>query len=352
MSMPNVLMIGPSLDAMGGMATVENNILKAIRSSGNRVIFLPTYEEGGRAKKLAIAARAYMGFLQEVDKCDLVHVHLASRGSYRRKKIFMEAAVKHGKPILLHLHGSEFAIWYDRECTEEQKVDIRRTFGLCAKIAVLSKEWKDYLLSVDICDAEKIVILHNAVEVPEANNVDYSANTVLFMGRLDDRKSPDTLLRAAVYIIRKFPNARFVFGGDGDIEKYQKLAEGLGIEQACSFIGWTTGIRKSEVFQESSIYCLPSKNEGMPMSILEAMSYGLATVATPVGGIPQIITDGKDGFLFPVDEVGPLVNVLDLLMGNDALKERIGRAGRERIQSAFSLDAFAKNLINVYKEIY
>lgn len=88
------------------------------------------------------------------------------------------------------------------------------------------------------------------------------------------------------------------------------------------------------------------------MSILEAMSYGLATVATPVGGIPQIITDGKDGFLFPVDEVGPLVNVLDLLMGNDALKERIGRAGRERIQSAFSLDAFAKNLINVYKEIY
>lgn len=349
--MPRVLMLGPSPTAMGGMATVENTILEALRRRGDKAVFVSTSDEGRRLKKLAVVARAYLNCLNALEQCDLVHVHTASRGSYRRKKVFMEAAFKHGKPVLLHLHGSEFAVWYDDECSEAQRADICRTFNRCAKVVVLSKEWKDFLLSRGICDSEHIAVLHNAVKVPDSDVADYAVNTVLFMGRLDDRKSPETLLQAGKVVLDSHPDARFIFGGDGDVSRYEKLAHELGISEACSFIGWAADEKKDRAFRSSSMYCLPSKNEGMPMSVLEAMSYGLATLSTPVGGVPQVISNGENGLLFPVGDVAALAAALGRLMGDCALKEEIGRAGRKRIQTAFSIDAYMENLITIYEEI-
>lgn len=349
--MPSVLMIGPSPESMGGMATVEKNLLEAARRRGDKVTFIPTAVEGNGAKKLAAAIAAYARYLNQLKKCNLVHVHMASRGSYRRKKVFIEAAVSHGKPILLHLHGSEFAMWYDEECTEEERRDVSRTFGLCDKVAVLSEEWRDFLLDRHICGSTCIEILHNAVEVPSENTTDYALNTVLFMGRLDGRKSPDVLLRAATRIISGHPDALFIFGGDGDAPVYERLACELGIQERCSFIGWVAGEKKEEAFRNSSIFCLPSRNEGMPMSVLEAMSYGLATVATPVGGVPRVIDDGVNGFLFPVDDVEALADRLDFLMGDTSLKERVGNCGRARIEESFSLDACMDRISAIYEDI-
>ena len=351
-AMPNVLMLGPSLEkAPGGMATVEKSLLDAIRRRGDKAVFIPTFEEGSKAKKLVIAATAYAKFIRELEMCDLVHVHMASRGSFRRKKIFMEKAFRRGKPVLLHLHGSEFAVWFDSECSPKEQNDIRSTFGRCAKVAVLSKEWKDFLLDRRICESNRIEVLHNAVEVPSESTTDYTRNDVLFMGRLDDRKSPDVLLRAAARVLEGHPDATFTFGGDGDASKYERMAVDLGISANCFFMGWVDGAKKCEAFRKSAIYCLPSKNEGMPMSVLEAMSYGLATVATPVGGVPQVIDDGVNGFLFPVDDVDALAERLGALMDDTALKEKIGRQGRTCIEEAFSLEAFMDRMIGIYEEI-
>lgn len=113
--MPNILMVGPSPESMGGIATVEKNMLEAAHRRGEEVTFLPTTIEGGNARKLATAMVAYARYLRGLKSCDLVHVHMASRGSYLRKKVFIAAAASHKKPVLLHLHGSEFAMWYDEE---------------------------------------------------------------------------------------------------------------------------------------------------------------------------------------------------------------------------------------------
>lgn len=84
--MPKVLMIGPSLDAMGGISTVENNIMKWSNRNEGSIEFISTTAEGGKFKKLSIALVAYMKYLSRLNACDLVHVHMASRGSYRRKR--------------------------------------------------------------------------------------------------------------------------------------------------------------------------------------------------------------------------------------------------------------------------
>ena len=136
---------------------------------------------------------------------------MASRGSYFRKKVFIAAAAAHKKPVLLHLHGSEFAMWYDEECTEGQRRDICQTFRLCSRIVVLSEEWRDFLLNRRICDIEQVKVLHNAVDIPDENVTDYTSNTVLFMGRLDERKSPDVLLRAAACALSTHPDCSIYF---------------------------------------------------------------------------------------------------------------------------------------------
>ena len=86
------------------------------------------------------------------------------------------------------------------------------------------------------------------------------------------------------------------------------------------------------------------------MSVLEAMSYGLATIATPVGGIPRVITDGVDGMLVPVGDSAQLAKQIDKLLENPALKARIGEAARETVIRRFGMDAFAERLAHIYTE--
>lgn len=349
--MPNVLMIGPDPSARGGMAAVERNILNAIRARGDRAEFILTFVEGGKPKKLVVAAAAFCRYLHLLSKVDLVHVHMASRGSYERKRVFMNTAFRHGVPVVLHLHGSEFGVWFSRECTESKRNEIRNTFSMCAKVVVLSEEWRDFFIGNGICESGKVTVLHNAVYIPEDNAIDYANSQILFLGRLGERKSPGTLLHAAKLVLEKHQDATFVFGGDGDIEGYRKLSSQLGVDASCHFVGWVTGGDKERLFAESSVYCLPSKNEGMPMSVLEAMAHGLATVATPVGGVHQVIIDGSDGIIIPVGKPDALAKALCALLDDIDMKRRIGQAGREKVKERFSMSTYLDKLFEIYAEV-
>lgn len=347
----NVLMIGPSLQSRGGMATVERQLLEHLPKAGIDVRFLPTYTDSGKVRKLAIAMNSYVKFCRLLDGFEIVHIHTASRNSFSRKSRFVRFAKKRGKKVVLHLHGSEFGVWFIDECTTAQREKIRSVLDGCTKVVVLSEEWREFFLENKVCNGNKIAVLHNAVNVPAENVTNYTSNNVLFMGCLDDRKSPDVLLRAAARILPNHPDASFTFGGDGDVQTYRDLAIELGIAQRCVFTGWVNSLERDRLYRESSIYCLPSKNEGMPMSVLEAMSYGLATLSTSVGGVPQVITNDKDGFIFPVGDDRVLAEILGNLMSDEKLKGRIGNAGRNRIVQAFGMNALIEQISDLYKEI-
>ena len=216
---------------------------------------------------------------------------------------------------------------------------------------VLSEEWRQFFLRNKICDPNKLAVVHNAVYVPGENVTNYGANGVLFLGRLGNRKSPESLLRAAKIVLKKHPEAQFSFGGDGDVEGYRELARELGIGGNCRFTGWVTGKQRESLFAENSIYCLPSKNEGMPMSVLEAMAHGLATVATPVGGVPQVIEDEVNGAIVPVGDDLRLAQTLISLMDDQMLKERLGHAGRARIEREFSMESYLDKMLEIYGEV-
>ena len=336
-----VVMIGPSLQARGGMATVEKQLMERLPGAGIQAKFIATYNDCGKAKKALMALAAYASFCRALKDADIVHAHMASRGSYERKALFLRKAISKGKKAVIHLHGGEFGMWFDEELEEKKRDEIRALFNSADAVIVLSEEWQQWLVSRSFAP-KRLVVMHNAVSVP-AQPCSLSSNRdVLFLGRLDARKSPDVLLRASRDMLEQHSDAKLVFGGDGYPERYEVLAHELGIADRCEFLGWITGEDKEGLFERAGVYCLPSKNEGMPMSVLEAM-------ATPVGGMPQVIEDGINGYLMPVDDERRLSELLCRLMDSRDLRASIGAAGRATITDHFNIERNVEELVRLYR---
>ena len=347
----SVLIIGPDPAlSQGGMASVIANILgNASLNSQFDLALYPSFVDGPLLKRAAYSISKELAFSRTRHQADVYHIHISSGTSVWRKLHYLEKLGVRRKNAVLHAHGSRFHLFYEG-CSDRQKKKIQEAYTSAGKVVVLSEEWKEFFLANHICPPENIEVLYNAVEIPDSNETDYDNQVVLFMGRLGERKDPETLLRAAKEVLIKHLSARFVFGGDAEVDRYRRIAEELGIAGNCTFAGWVSGIDKETLYRSASVYCLPSRNEGMPMSVLEAMSYGLATIATPVGGIPRVITDGVDGMLVPVGDSAQLAKQIDKLLENPALKARIGEAARETVIRRFGMDAFAERLAHIYTE--
>lgn len=347
---PSILMVGPSLMSQGGMASVEKQLIAVLAKEGFKVDFLSTYEDANKLSKLFIALKAYLSFCIHINEYDVVHVHMASRASYERKALFIRHALRRDKKVLIHHHGGEFDVWFDNEINESKKNEIRKLYAEADGVIVLSEEWLDWFDSRGFI-TDSFHVIHNTVSIPKDACSPHERKDILFMGRLDVRKSPDVLIRAAAKVLHEHADIKLIFAGDGYIDRYEGLSRDLGIAERCEFLGWVRGAAKEELFRRAAVYCLPSKNEGMPMSVLEAMSYGIPTVATPVGGVPRIIESGVNGYIIPVDDEDALSTILSELMESSSLRFKIGKAGRETIESNFSTERNVKMLIQLYEDL-
>lgn len=313
--------------------------------------YVPTVSSESSLGKVVDAVRGVATFSRALPECDVVHLHASVRGSFRRKRGFARRARGAGKRIVVTEHSGEFAKYFEGG-TDVYRAQVREFFGWADRVLVLSEEWRGFFAE-NVCDPSKIVVMHNAVKmpVPLPAPVDCPPQSVLFLGRLAARKSPDVLLCAAKTVLESYPKTIFRFGGDGEPERYVALAEELGIASSCEFLGWVSGEEKERLLRQGSVFCLPSRAEGMPMSVLEAMSYGVATVATPVGGTPQIIRDGENGFLMPVGDSERLAEIICELLGDDGLCRRIGEAGRVTVEERFNIDKNIDELVVIYEQL-
>jgi len=345
-----VLMVGPDLSLHGGIVSVVQGYLDGdLPRACDAFEYLGTGVGSSKFGKVFSFARALVGYARAMPSYDIIHLHISARGSYKRKSIMARMAHKAGKKVILHDHDGEFKKAFE-ESGYVYRSDVRKTFAIADRVVVLSEEWRDYFAE-NVCDPEKNHVVHNGVKVPNQPCSPCSHQDVLFLGRLDARKSPDVLLRASREILSRFPETKIVFGGDGEIEKNEALAEELGIADRCEFCGWVIGDEREALFERAAVYCLPSKNEGLPMSVLEAMARGIPTVATAVGGVPQVIEDGVNGFLIDVDDVGALSDKLAILLADSRLRKKIGAASRDSVTRSFGVDNSIKQLLVLYRAV-
>lgn len=231
------------------------------------------------------------------------------------------------------------------------------------RIVTVSDRVREGAVKGGIAPAGKVVAIHNGVlgarfeiSAPEARarrvalGVADGAPLVLAVARLVWFKGLDALVEATPALLARHPEARVVIVGGGPLrEKLEAQARALGVERAVIFTGERSDV--PELLAAADIFVLPSVSEGLPISILEAMTAGKPVVATSVGGIPELIVDGETGLLTPARDAGSLAEALIRLAGDPELRARMGAAGKARAQIEFSPGRMVERTAALYREI-
>lgn len=353
-----VVMVGPSPHGQGGIASVLTGYEEAGLFRNGQVVFVTTRKGPSPLEMMRFALTGTSRCLREAlsDRAPLFHIHMSSRGSFWRKSTVALIASVTGRPYLLHLHGSEFMTFFDRECGPLRRSFVRATFKHAALVLVLGPQWQRDVLR--ICPKANVEVLPNGVPVPAEGRpiANELPPQILMLGRLGRRKGTFDLLRAFSIVAKRNLSVRLVCAGDGDIEDARTLAHDFGIDSRVEFPGWLSADQVRDQLRRATIFVLPSYAEGLPMALLEAMSYGLPVITTPVGGIPAVVAHGKTGLLVDAGDVDKLASAISDLLGDPNACARLGHAARAHVEHEYSLEAVIGRIRQIYSrygvEIY
>lgn len=343
-----ILFLGVSMKTKGGMTAVLVSYKKYIED----MQFIPTWKLGNKFVKLWYAIQAIIRtwFVCTFNKnIKIVHIHGAANASFYRCKIFINLAKRLGKKVILHEHAADFVEFYN---SSEDKGCISDTINKCDKLIVLSESWKKYFISIGI-QANKICVLNNIVSPPDIKSVERVDDRLhlLYMGEISNRKGAFDLLNAIVAEKEYFKDKIFLrMGGnevDGNIKGFIK---DNCLEDFVSYEGWISGDKKIDCLNWEDVYILPSYNEGLPIAILEAMSYSHPIISTPVGGIPEIISNYKNGILVTPGNYTEITNAIKYYIENKKEIKLQGENGYKVVKDFFP-DKVFNDLTNIYKTL-
>ncbi|WP_430812590.1 MULTISPECIES: glycosyltransferase family 4 protein [unclassified Carboxylicivirga] len=221
----------------------------------------------------------------------IIHIHGASYGSFFRKYIIYKfVSVFSNKKIVYHIHGANFEL-FSNKASYFTRICLKDFIENVDQIICLSESWKNYFTQT--YNIKRIAVVNNIVPKPNIIEKQPTNNEFvkfLFLGRIGDRKGVFDLIES-IAKHRDYLNGNFklFIGGDGEIQRLQREIKEREISDLVEYVGWVDGRKKEHLLNNSDVYILPSYNEGLPISILEAMSYGLPIISTTVGGIPEVI---------------------------------------------------------------
>ena len=346
-------MLGPALDVRGGVSSVERLILSHAPEQV-QIRHVSTMRDGGWLRKLFVFLGAIVRLTVLLMKggVDLVHIHFSSRASTWRKSLFALVTRWFGKPYILHAHGSEFHEFYARQPRVLQRWVVSM-LNKSRYLIALSEKWKQFYLGISDLSPEHVVVLFNPIRVPDASasRHDRSMVTFLFLGRMENRKGP---LRA-VQALHALPDslrqrAHLVLAGDGDVESVRQEVSRLGLDRYTTVMNWVNPEQRNNLLASADVFVLPSLNEGLPMSILEAMSWGLPVIASPVGGIPEVVQDGYNGLLVPPTDISALADAMQKLMEDETLRLQMGARARASVEH-LDIRLYWEKLYDIYHSV-
>lgn len=344
-----LVMLGAAPETRGSIATVVD----AYRANGLfkrwPIAYVATHGAGEAAHRVSLAFKGASEFasLLPHNRHAALHVHTAAYPSFWRDSAYMLAAAAARCPVILHLHGADFDRFYERSSTPSRAA-IRFFLEHAAYVATASQRVVSWIRSIS--PSASVSCLPNPVAIPPLPQGE-RPNLILFLGRLGPEKGIFDLLEAVSQLRSAIPDVRLVCAGDGDRIAVAHYAERLGIADAVKFTGWVGPSGKRALLESAAAYALPSYSEGMPMSLLEAMAAGVPAVASPVGGIPEVITDGVSGLIAAPGDVSTLTRLLRKTLLDRAFGARIGAAGRETVRLRFAPERALPRLEEIYADL-
>ncbi len=347
----HVVMLGTDFHTKGGISSVVNVYREMGLFRRFPVIYLASHTDSSTWSKITyfiVAWSRYMALLLG-GRIAAVHVHMSTQGSFWRKLLFLAPTYVAGVPAILHLHGADFDAWYEHGSIWRKRA-MRAVFDRARSIIVLSQSWKKWAQSIS--SNPSIIPIYNPVRLPRS--VAFSVrdeNCILFLGQLGNRKGTYDLLQAVARITDRHPDMRLVMAGDGEVKRVREEVIRLGLQKHVEVHDWVSGARKDALLERATIYALPSYCEGLPMSVLEAMATGMPIICTPVGGIPEVVTDGLEGRLIVPGDVDALCAALDDLLSRRDLCRKMGEAARKKVEEKFSAARIVPQVEQVYMQL-
>jgi glycosyltransferase involved in cell wall biosynthesis len=273
-------------------------------------------------------------------------------GSAVRKLVLLRVAGWFGVPTILHLHGSEFAVFCERLPSWLRAVLVG-SMTRAARIVVIGHFWRQFLVTDLGIDDRRVAVVANGVPLPPAREAAVPAEGVcriVYLGALGRRKGTSDLLRALASPRLRGLAWEAVVAGNGDVEGFRAEAATLWVGEHVTFPGWVGAEVAQTLLHSASVFVLPSYNEGLPVAVLEAMANGVPVVTTRVGAIPDLGIEGQAGFLIEPGAVEDLAERLAVLLGDAALRAHFGANGRRRVASDFTIDVTVQRLAVLYRE--
>lgn len=351
-----VIINSPSLDPkvnVSGISAVTQFIL-----SGNKEVEYIHFEVGrkdaesqgafARITRILRNKREWEQLLKK-NKDAVIHYNMPlMKGAIIRDYLLIKVAQELNMPIVLHIHGGNYIKernrpWYIQKL-------LKNIFSWSKHIVVLGDEEKT-ILEEDFA-LKNVISLPNCIDLSTAKVFSRDLNKeildILYLGRIEPNKGIDYIFDACNALKEKGVNFHLHFAGKEEIEGQYvpRFKEVLG--NNFTFHGIVSGEKKTEVLKICDIFLLPSFYEGLPMSLLETMSFGQVPVVTPVGSIPTVVTDKTNGLFINIKNTADIVEAIERLVADKEFSATLSQKAKETIVEKFDDRKYIGQLNELY----
>ena len=284
---------------------------------------------------------------------EIVHIHGSHSGSFFRKLVIFWLSKKiFHKKVIYHLNSSSFDLFYNRSNNTVKSL-IRFMMENVDVLICVSPWWKNFYETT--FQLKSIIIVNNAV--PEPKLPLFQKDTyakplkLLFLGRIGDRKGIFDLMTVIAQNKSSYDGQlKLYVGGDGETEKLEKMIIDSNLQGIVEYVGWVDNEKKLKYLTDCNVYILPSYNEGLPVSILEAMSYQMPIISTTVGGTPVVVENGVNGFIFNPGDLAAISGSIEYLLLNTEKVKQFGESSAKKVEPYLPKNV-AEQLVTCYNQL-
>jgi len=334
------------------LAKAMGLLIKHRRRSLPLLKSLNVFKFGRRASSLGIfyTVVPFLG----VGKYDIIHCHFGPNGNLAA--LLKDVGAIKGK-IVTTFHGEA---GYTRE--KRHPKGFTPLFEKGDLILPMSEREKQDLIKLG-CSPRKIVVHRMGVDLSKFDFIprrprDDGRVRLLTVARLVEKKGVEYAIRAVAGVLKKHPHLEYKIAGDGPLKSdLANLIDALDVNDRVKLLGWMPQEEIVELMKKADILLAPSvtsadgDQEGIPVVLMEAMAQGLPVLSTWHAGIPELIQDGKSGFLVPERNADALAEKLEHFIERPGIWPVMGKAGREYVEKYYDIDKLNDRLVQLYKQL-
>ena len=345
----------------GTLARGEGSMAYVAEDLGVRVVKLEALSREISPVRDAVSVFRLARLIRE-QRPQILHTHTAKAGTVGRLAALLAGDAR--PPIVVHtFHGHVLRGYFGPLKSQAFRLLERLLARVTTRLIAVSPQVRDDLVSLGVAPAGKFSVVRLGVELGERVQTQVAGEeararlgirperfVVGWVGRMTGVKRIGDVLESLAKVRERGIDAVLVMVGDGpDRGAVEQRASELGIIRHCYLLGYQEDV--SGWYQAFDTLILPSANEGTPVVVIEALAAGCPVVATSVGGVPDVVHDGVDGFLVPAGDVDQLAERLARLAGDPKLRASMGDAGRASLPARYAVERLVDDVDELYRSL-